>query len=224
MVPSIVSSQDDGEPNGQVWHYLHNSVFITERLAYVHDIGFRHAFPVKDLWRIYYRPSLRFAAGDNLDLYAGTAFINTRENGAQGCFELRPWQAASFEWPRYGKMRLDHFFRLEERLFSEPGAEGISPALRARYRLNMKLPLNKPGMRNNTLYLKGNAEFFYQISMGQENLFHRRFGAGLGYRVDPRWAMELLYVFTNTSNIPFDDIVYPVHVLQVKLYRAFFPH
>ena len=225
QISLFVSAQDPSEPSAQVWYYLENPVYIRERISYGHDIGFRHAFPVNDLWRIYYRPSMRFAAGDHFDVYAGMAFFNTCEQGLQSRFELRPWQAVRIEWPVYAKLGVDHFIRLEERLFRGLAETGCDPALRARYRLNFVLPLNKPGMRNNTLYLKSNAEFFYHVSLhdNDDRLFHRRFGLGLGYRFDPRWRTELIYVFTNTSRIPFDDIVYPVHVAQVRLSRSIFP-
>ena len=224
QLPFSISAQDPSEPSTQAWYYLHNTVFIHERISYVHDIGFRHAFPVNYLWRVYYRPSLRFAAGDHLDIFGGAALFNTREKGVQSSLEIRPWQAVRIEWPVSPRLRVDHFIRLEERFFNRPGETGSDPALRARYRLNFVLPLNKAGMRNNTLYLKSNAEFFYQIPLQDsgEQMFHRRFGLGLGYRFDPRWTTELIYVFTNTSRVPFDDIVYPVHVVQVRLYRAIF--
>lgn len=226
QIPSTVMAQESNNPSGQAWYYLHNSLFVSNRISYVHDIGFRHEFPVQDMWRIYYRPGIRYAAGDVVDLIGGLAFYKTYEKNESGNFEFRPWQGVRIGWPACGRFHLDHFFRLEERFFHQSGEPGWSPALRTRYKLNLILPLNHNSMTEKTLFLRANAEFFYFafLDADRERYYHRRFGIGFGYRVDPRWTLETLYAFTNTSGIPSDESWIPVNVYQVRVRRALFPN
>jgi len=226
QIPADVHSQEDTAPSGQAWYYLHNSVFINNRLSYLHDIGFRQEFPAELMWRIYYRPSMRYAAGDIVDVFGGLAFSSTHEKDAPGIFEFRPWQAVRFDWPSYGRFRFDHFIRVEERFLQNTREKIWTPALRGRYRLNLSVPLNRPKLMDKTLFFKTNAEFFLNSTVNEdtERCYHRRFDSGFGYRVDPRWTMELLYAFTNTSPLPYVGMETPVHVLKVRLRRAIFPN
>ena len=89
-------------------------------------------------------------------------------------------------------MVFTHRLRLEERI-SE--AVGWGFAMRLRYRLDTKIPLNKYTLEPKAFYLPLAAEFFADVIDEAPEFFAKRNRAtiGLGYVINQNWTVDLRY-------------------------------
>ncbi len=111
-------------------------------------------------------------------------------------FEARLWQAVTLDWPDSpGLVRryvLQHRFRLEERFQS---LDSWDFAVRLRYRLSFKIPINKYTVEARAFYVPLKAEFYFPLGSEVQELYAQqaRYSAGIGYVFNKQWTLELRY-------------------------------
>jgi len=111
-------------------------------------------------------------------------------------FEIRLWQAATFDWPdSLGKWRrfvFSHRLMLEERFMRTTDWEFT---FRLRYRLSTTFPINRYSLEPGAFFAPLNVEFFATPGDDIQELFSERARAtvGLGYVLSQTWSFELRY-------------------------------
>lgn len=115
--------------------------------------------------------------------------------------EDRIYQEALLSQKVLKRVHLTHRFRYEQRW-----VEGQAFRTRYRYNLFMNIPLNRPTMEDNTIYLALYNELFIngQRSIGNGNtveLFDRnRFYSALGYRINSSFKVQVGNMIQTTDN------------------------
>jgi hypothetical protein len=130
-----------------------------------------------------------------LRLEAGAGAYNTWRDDAHDLFELRLWQAATFDWPEVHGLRrwvVRHRFMLEERY---KHSDQTQTSLRGRYRLSFSLPVNRYTVEPGAFYLPVEGELFWDGGSNEVELFADKatVAAGLGFQINKGWAVELRY-------------------------------
>jgi hypothetical protein len=99
--------------------------------------------------------------GEHFRVDGGVGLYYTYQPEDDDTFEFRLWQGATAFWPDIpGSVRrlvFTHRLRLEER-FTNP--DGWDFAMRLRYRLDTKIPINKYTVEHGAFYVPLAAEFF----------------------------------------------------------------
>lgn len=95
--------------------------------------------------------------------------------------ELRTWLQFSMG-NRFGKLRVDHRYRIEQR-WTSAGYRN-----RFRYRLSLTIPINKAKMETGALYATGWDEIF--LTNLQPHFERNRFFLGLGYEVSDPFTLQ----------------------------------
>jgi hypothetical protein len=219
-LPEKLISQDDTLTTTQIWLYWHLNRDFTPRIKYRGDLGYRQEFPYENWSRIYFRPGVEWSAGSFIDITGGVGFWYTAQKIIPNSFELRPWQGIRLHWPTLGRYNFDHFARLEER-FNHYQGTGYNWdfATRATYILNLTFPLNHRRIFDKTLYARMNAAFFQELgeSFVERFIDDRKFTVGLGYRFDPRWRLELLYLMDQSRAFTREGFRVNSHILQLRV-------
>ena len=218
--PEKMTAQDETPSTTQLWFFWHHNHYFTPRFNYLGDIGYRQEYPYDKWRRINFRPGVQWSAGSLVDIAGGIGIWYTVQKIIPNSFELRPWQGVKIHWPTLGRFNFDHYARLEQRFNYSMGVDEIwNFALRSRYRLNVTFPLNHPGIIDNTLFVRINAEFFLNLGKSLEERFvdDRRYTVGLGYRFNPIWRLELLYVIEQSRAFSEEGFKVNSHIIQVRL-------
>jgi hypothetical protein len=224
--PQSIKAQDTTASTTQVWLFWHYNHFFTNRIRYIHDIGYRQEMP-RDAWsRIYYRPGIEYSAWSIVDLIGGVGFWYTIQEHIPDAFEIRPWQGLKFDWPSVGRFEFDHYIRLEERFnYSIGNGNMWTFALRGAYRINLTLPINHPGIIDKTFFVRVNAAFYMDLGKSIEERFvnDERYTAGLGYRFNPKWRFELLYSMDRSKAFSTEGFKVNSHIIKARLRTYILP-
>ena len=100
------------------------------------DVGVRTALGDRDWVRLVVRPGVRGPVGP-FRLAGGIGAFYRINELLTDRLEIRPFQGISVSWPKWQKLRLQHYVRLEERLEWETANWTFDAALRGRYRLQV---------------------------------------------------------------------------------------
>ena len=157
-------------------------------------------------------------------LEGGLGFYYTYLPEVQDKFEARLWQAVTFDWPDSpGLVRryvLQHRFRLEER-FQKSGPLGF--AVRLRYRLSFKIPINKYTVEPRAFYVPLKAEFFIPLGSEVQELYAQqaRYSAGIGYVFNKQWTLELRYARQQLRNTINESLQPTDQFIELRLKSSF---
>ena len=178
-----------------LWFDFYNYIPIADSLEYDGDIGFRHALGEFSWWRVYWRPALAYKWKSSVRFHGGLKFSFDDYEIAANTFELRPYLGIKVIWPRIDRFVFRHFLRAEQRFLHNTEFETWTSQFRLRYKLGMKVPINKPEMGERTVYVPVSAEIFGNGRGDLEERFASklRLTVGIGYRFDLNWGLEFEY-------------------------------
>lgn len=213
-------AQDGTAVTRQTWVFWQHHHSFTPRFKYFGDIGYRQELPYAKWIRTSLKPGAEWSAGNIVDLCGGLGFYNTVQEIIPNSFELRPWQGVKVHWPSLGRFNFDHYGRLEQRFNRFVGPVGHwSSVLRGRYRLNVIFPINHPGIIDNTLFIRLNAEIFWNMgkSIAERYVNKNRYAMCLGYRFNLNWRLELYYLAEQSQAFSEEGFNVNSHIFQVSL-------
>lgn len=102
-----------------------------------------------------------------------------------------------------GIVKFENRFRLEKSWFYEPQEDVNSDRIRARYRLNVSVPLNSKNMQPGTVFANMYDETFFVLTEKPTFARHRLYG-GFGYQIDKFFGIASGYLwqreFANNGN------------------------
>lgn len=129
----------------------------------------------------------RYATADYKDLGAGPLNV-----------EKRFWQQVIMSQFTH-RVKLEHRYRVEERWFRFRD-DSTAFRMRLRYRLNAFLPLNKPTITDNTVFLSAYDEIF--LNPKGPTFERNRVYAGVGYQFNPHLTVQAGWVNQANYNLP----------------------
>lgn len=190
--------------------YFGNQNFANNKWVWHNEVQYRNYNFVGNQEQLLLRTGVgRYLTENNNILSLGYAFINTRPLSLQnGIVDIN--DAGEFQehriWQQFlsrqtiGRVIFTHRYRFEQRFF-----EGDDFRLRYRYFLGANIPLNKPKMEAQTLYLSLYNEIFINSNNTDNPAFfdrNRLFGA-MGYQVKPGLRFEVGMMRQSVNNTAF---------------------
>lgn len=109
--------------------------------------------------------------------------------------ETRLWEQLTMS-QNVGRLKFEHRYRVEQRWFGESTPEHIALQgrfrNRARYRLNLMIPLNEETIKPGAVFISLYDELF--LNLKAPHLERNRVYAGLGYQLDRNWILQAGWV------------------------------
>lgn len=203
LLPSPLRAQDDGV-TGQIWAVFHQAWLPRGKWQPGGDAGLR--FQADDpaaYTRLQVDGTVRYLFNRSIDARAGLRLFYTFQHGVNQ-FEVRPYQGAQFIWPRFDRVDLRHFFRLEERFVFQTGSSpGVS--VRLRYRISTVIPLGgllEQVTGYNRISVPVSAELFFANREDIQEQFGStlRLSAGVSYIVNDEWSGDASLIFEKSRD------------------------
>jgi opacity protein-like surface antigen len=160
------------------------------------------------------RGGVAYQVWPRLKVGGGYTYLNTHPYGAHPVADAGTYPEQRFYEDvqladTVGRVGLEHRIRLEQRWIGVPGASGSlansevwQRQNRVRYQLAVVVPLQGPGLDDREWYLTAFDEIF--LNFGREittNVFNQnRIAAGLGYRIQDNFRLELQYLSQITQH------------------------
>jgi len=204
LAVSLPVSGQEEETRTQLWLSYQHQHKVGEKTRVFTRLGYDELLSTEDFFGEWKKPYIKggvsYDLGERFRVAAGTGLFYT----------FRPEIEDLFEYS-FGVVRrwvLTHRLRLEER-FTE--ADGWNFAMRLRYRLDTKIPLNKYTLEPGAFYVPLAVEFFADIIDEIPEFFAKRNRAsiGLGYVINRNWTVDLSNVidFKIKSSFRIRDLV-----------------
>jgi hypothetical protein len=127
------------------------------------------------------------------------------------------------QWPKR-RLVIRDLLRIEARNFFYTGeGEGSSSSMRFRNRLECLLPLNKERLTEDGVrYLLADWEWFIPLDDPDERFASRqRIRAGLGFRRNFAWRVEVLYIWTRSRNTLDEEFSTNENSFNIRVKRLF---
>jgi hypothetical protein len=191
--------QGEDKPT-QLWLSYQHQHKVGEKTRVFSSLGYDELLSKEKFFgewnKLYVKGGGSYDLGERFRVAVGTGLYYTYQPEVADLFEFRLWQEGTAFWPdSAGVVRrwvLTHRLRLEER-FTE--ADGWSFAMRLRYRLDTKIPLNTYTLETGAFYVPLGFEVFADIIDEAPEFFAKRNRAtiGLGYVINQKWTVDLRY-------------------------------
>jgi hypothetical protein len=211
-------TKDDPTANDLLWVDLYPHFYVSEKLEYYGDGGYRTNLN-KNAWHwVYARPSVRYHIDKHWELHGGVGFFYIFNNVTSDRFEIRPWQGIRLSWPRIENLGFKHYVRFEQRIYFFADDRSSRLDLRLRYKISCRwdfIKINNQRFWFIPLYV----ELFFPVGEEDKGFFRDRgrAGIGLGYNPSAVWRFSFNYNWHTSRaglNDDFDvsDIVYQIKV------------
>ena len=219
IFPNITYSQETDKQNLGTWITYRNRLKINSKFYYLDDFSYRYTIFDDNWQRLTFNPLIVFNATNSLEIYFGVGNHLVIQDQISDSYELRIWQAAKISWPNIKRFNFDHFLRMEERNIYSIENHTWDTGYRARYRLNMVVPINNIAIAENTFYIGANAEAYANIgrSLLEKYIDQARFSATFGYRKNLKWAFELMYVVDDSKELKENNFELNNHMIRFRI-------
>jgi hypothetical protein len=192
--------QEEETPT-QFWMSYNHQQKIGELTRVFGTVGYEELVSKERIFgewtRLYLNGGGSYDVGKRLRFAGGLgAYYTYHPEDVDDVFEFRLWQEGTAFWPEsFGLVRrfvLTHRLRIEER-FTE--LDGWNFAVRLRYRLDTKIPLNKYTLEPRSFYLPLAIEFYADLGDEAPEFFgnESKASVGLGYVINKTWTVDLRY-------------------------------
>jgi hypothetical protein len=216
---SLVHTQSSNSERINGWFDFNGSYKFNEQWKVYGDAGYRTVFIKNKFHRLYIRPSGSFKLNTFFILHGGIGLFTMFNNG-NTLWEFRPFQGIEVNWLKVFSTNLNHYFRSEERFFSDNSTNTF--LLRLRYRLGTTIRYSQA---NNERYFYTPLQLEWFVSYGSDidfQLSEIRAAIGLGYVIDNSWKVEFNTIFDNLKASS-DLFTFKELVLRFRVYKEFNP-
>lgn len=204
----------------QLWVDYLAHLYISEKLEYYGDTGYRTNLDDYSWNKVYVRPSVRYHFSDMFEGHGGVGLFYVFNKDDANQFEVRPWQGVKFNWPRFEKLKFYNYLRLEERISFLTDDWKASFDFRLRYKLGGKWILFKTGPDSYWL-IPFFAEVFYPVFDNIEEFFENesRGGIGLGYNPSKEWQFSVNFYLQKSSSGPDESLDISDNIFRLEVKR-----
>jgi hypothetical protein len=235
-VVALPASADDVET--QVWANLTMGWYRTQKVYLELDLEPKVLVSGEPQWRnLDVTPAFEYYPSSWVDLTGEATIGSTLQTNCLRTNELTVRAGVRTYLLKHVRDRLHHenkpvgrvsvasLFRVEERNFWYSDGTESQHSFRFRARLESKVPINHADLTaDRTFYVLADAEAFVPIGPGVEERFANKFRlrVGLGYRVNARQRVDLLYLRDWVRDTIEGTRHATAHALDVR-YRVVFP-
>ena len=225
LVKDVVSqsgTDDNTMVNHQLWLDYYPHFYVSDKLEYYGDLGYR-AILQENIWqRICIRPSVGYQLNHNWEIHGGIGFFYIFNHNKVNSFEIRPWQGIQLNLPRWVNLRFKNLVRIEERISFQTGNGSSSIALRLRYKLFGHLSILKHSSET-FWFIPFYIEMFFPVG-GEINEFFKnrgRIGIGLGYNPSRTWRFTFIFNRQTSRTADDEDLSVSDYAYQIMIRKYF---
>ena len=224
-IPAL--GQDEDLPL-QLWLAFQHHHKVGEKTRVSGKLGYKELMSPDQLFgewnKFYVNGDGSYDLGEQFRVDGGVGLYYTYQPEDDDTFEFRLWQGATAFWPDIpGSVRrlvFTHRLRLEER-FTNP--DGWDFAMRLRYRLDTKIPINKYTVEPGAFYVPLAAEFFADLTGEGTGLYgdQSRLSVGLGYVMNKNWTLDLRFLRQRSRSTSEEDFTRSGNVIDFTVKSSF---
>jgi hypothetical protein len=224
-IPAL--GQDDDLPT-QLWLAAQHHHKVGEKTRVFGKVGYKELTSPDQFfgeWNEFYvNGSGSYDLGEHFRVDGGVGLYYTYQPEDDDTFEFRLWQEGTAFWPDspglVRRLVFTHRLRFEER-FTD--SEGWDFAMRLRYRLVTKIPINKHTLEPGAFYLPLAAEFFVDLTGEVTEFFgdKRRLSVGLGYVMNKNWTLDLRFQRQLSRSTSEEDFTRSGNVIEFTVKSSF---
>ncbi len=193
------SGQEEDIPT-QLWLAFEHQRKVGEKTRIFSALGYEELMSSEQFFgewtKLYVKGGGSYDLGERFRVAAGVGLYYTYQPEIDDLLEFRLWQEGTAFWPdspgAVRRLVFTHRLRFEERFIE---SDEWAFAMRLRYRLDTKIPLNKYTLEPGSFYLPLAIEYFADLLEEAPELFGNRYRAtiGLGYVINTNWTVDLLF-------------------------------
>jgi len=186
------------------------------------DYGYRVRLKYSYNWqRLHARTGFVYNTGP-VKLLAGVAMFFVFLPGEVADLEIRPWQGVKYQWPKFDRIKFNHFVRLEERIHFLGGSNTRDYnyfELKFRYSLMLKWQLSNS---DKWVAMLG-FEPFLNLYVNQEpiSVAKSRTTVGMTYKLSSKTKFRLTYVYQPKTIPIFQDKGLYSNVIRLSVIQDF---
>ena len=219
--------QSDDLPT-QLWLSFQHQRKVGERSSVFGTLGYEELMSTERFFgewtKLYVNGGASYDLGKRFRIAGGVGFYYTYQPETHDLFEFRLWQEGTAFWPdspgAVRRLVLTHRLRLEERITE---SDGWDFAMRLRYRLDTKIPLNKYTLEPGAFYIPLAVEFFADLIDEVPEFFAKRNRAsiGLGYVMNKNWTLDLRFHRQRSRSTIEEDFTRSGNVIDFAVKSSF---
>ena len=215
----------------QLWLSFQHQRKVGEKTSVFTSLGYEELMSRESFWgewnRLYLTGGGSYDLGKRFRVAGGVGLYYTYQPEIADVFEFRLWQEGTAFWPdspgAVRRLVFVHRLRLEERV-TESDVWGF--ALRLRYRLDTKIPLNKYTLEPGALYVPLAIEFFADVVDEVPEFFAKqnRASIGLGYVFNRNWTLDCRFHRQRSRSTIEDDFSVSNNAVEFTVKTSFRIH
>ena len=212
----------------QLWLSFQHQHKVGEKTSVFGTLGYEELMSTERFFgewtKLYVNGGGSYDLGKRFRVAGGVGLYYTYQPAIADIFEFRLWQEGTAFWPdspgAVRRLVFVHRLRLEERVTE---AERWAFAMRLRYRLDTKIPLNKYTLEPKAFYLPLAAEFFADLIDEAPELFgnRSRLSVGLGYVINQNWTLDFRYHWQRSRSTINEDFKTSGNVIDFTVKSSF---
>jgi hypothetical protein len=200
---SVSDAKTQDSPHFELWStYVARKYVPKQRFWLRGDLGIRPDWSETPRTMFLLRARPYFNLGSLWEIIPAFDFRYSVYQNLPNSMELRPWLGIRLDWPQIGRVSFNNFYRFESRTHFNEGEKDGDNSLRSRYRLNMRIPINNPGIVAKTFYVDFRGEAFFSHDDGITEPFAStlRLGVNVGYNHSTKWRYYLTFYVDRGRN------------------------
>lgn len=210
--------------HSELWGTYSTRKYLSEKRFWIrNDYSIRTSFTTEPATALLLRPRAILNVGNYLELVPAVDFRYSIYPELPNIMEIRTWEGISLNWPQIKRIMFDHFYRFEQRFYITEGSANDDIGLRSRYRLRMRLPINKRAITEKTFYTDLQFEAFIPHDDNIDELFANtiRLGVVAGYNHNPSWRYILTFYVDRGRNNFNDDVTNDRAIISLLVRNTF---
>jgi len=227
VVAAPAFAQSEDLPT-QLWLSFQHQRRVGEKTSVFGSLGYEELMSRESFWgewnKLYLTGGGSYDLGKRFRIAGGVGVYYTYQPKIPDLFEFRLWQEGTAFWPdspgAVRRLVFVHRLRFEERVTE---LEGWGFAMRLRYRLDTKIPLNKYTLEPGAFYLPIAIEFFADLIDEAPEFFGKRNRAsiGLGYVMNKNWTLDLRFHRQRSRSTIDEDFTRSGNVIDFAVKSSF---
>jgi hypothetical protein len=212
----------------QLWLAFQHQRKVGEKTTVFSSLGYEELMSRESFWgewnKLYLTGGGSYDLGERFRVAAGVGLYDTYQPETADLFEFRLWQEGTAFWPdspgAVRRLVFVHRLRLEERVTESFGWDF---AVRLRYRLDTRIPLNKYTLEPGAFYLPLAVELFGDLLDEVPEFFAKRsrVSIGLGYVMNKNWTLDLRFHRQRSRSTIEEDFTRSGHVIDFNINSSF---
>ena len=212
------NSTDADAINHQLWLDFYPRIYLSDKLEYNGDLGYRTILQERDWSRLHMRPSVRYHINKTWQLRGGVGFFYIFNNSSTDRFEVTPWQGVQLNWPTFSAIKFKHLVRIEERFSFLTDDWSSSFDVRFRYRLSSRIDFAR-GLEGSFWFVPTYVELFIPVNDEIQELFRNRsrIGLGIGYNPSAVWRFSGIVHIQRSRFGPAEELKVTDYAYQLRV-------